>query len=136
MPKKLKREAEIEYTAACVSCGALVPESQKFVSGGKNYCTSCAIISRREEPALHVPAGIVKWICYLVSFLSPFAGFALGLVFLSQKDQESRNFGRHCIIVMCISLSIILLFVIVSMILSALAIGGGNLGLNIGEGYY
>jgi hypothetical protein len=135
MAKKAKTEAR-EYTASCVSCGALVTEDTKFVSNGRNYCTSCAIISKKEEPALRVPEGIIKWLCYLVSFLSPPAGFVLGIIFLSQKDQVSRAFGRHCVIVLCISLVLISVFLLMTVIMAVMGIGGDYSGPYIGEGYY
>jgi hypothetical protein len=72
-----------------------------------------------------------------VSFISPFAGFALGIVFLSQvNDQPSRNFGRHCMILMGASLMLIALFLIVSVIMSVMGMGADYAGPNIGEGYY
>jgi ABC-type Fe3+ transport system permease subunit len=135
MAKKAKTGAK-EYTASCVSCGALVTEETKFVSGGRNYCTSCAIISKKEEPALKVPEGIIKWLCYLVSFLSPLAGFVLGIIFLSQKDQASRVFGRHCVIVICISLALISVFLLITCMMAVMGIGGDYSGPYIGEGYY
>jgi ABC-type Fe3+ transport system permease subunit len=136
MAKKIVKNAIKEYSASCVTCGTLVTDEAKFFSNGKNYCTSCAIISRKEEPALRVPEGVIKWICYAVSFLSPFTGFALGIVFLSQKEQASRSFGRHCMIVMCISLALILMFLIISAIMGIMGMGGDYAGPNIGEGYY
>ncbi len=136
MAKKTVKDPVKEYTASCVSCGALVTEDTRFVSAGRNYCTNCAIISKREEPALKAPEGIIKWICYLVSFLSPLAGFVLGIIFLSQKDTVSRAFGRHCMIVVCISLALIFMFVMITVIMSAMGLGADYAGPNIGEGYY
>ena len=136
MAKKTEKTAAKEYTASCVSCGALVTEDTKFTSNGRNYCTNCAIISKREEPALKVPEGALKWLCYIVSFLSPLAGFVLAVIFLSQKDQASRAFGRHCTIVLCISLAFIFFFLLIMVIGGIMGIGGDYSGPNIGEGYY
>ena len=135
MPKTAKKAAK-EHIASCVSCGQLINDEQRLLVDGRNYCTSCAIIARKPEPALRVPSGIVKWICYLASFFSPLTGFVIGLIFSSQKDPDSRNFGRHCIIVMSISLALLVLFVVLSIAASLAALGGGGSGLNLGEGYY
>lgn len=139
MPKKnekIQKKTVKEYTASCVSCGSLITEDMKFYSEGKNYCTKCAMISKKEEPALRTPLGFVKWLCYLVSFLSPLSGFVLGIIFLSQKDADSRTFGRHCIVVMGISLALILIFLIFSAVMGIMGLGGDYTGPNIMEGYY
>ena len=136
MAKKSGKKAVKEYTASCVSCGTLVCEEQKFALSGKNYCTSCAILAKKEEPALSVPSGIVKWLCYLVSFFGPLAGFVLAIVYLSQKDAAAKSFGRHCMIVVCISLFLIAGFLLLSFIAGLAGVGAGTSGLNIGEGYY
>lgn len=136
MTKKTLKSEVKEYTASCVSCGTLVSEDKKFVSAGRNYCTSCAIISKKEDPALKAPEGAVKWLCYFVSFVSPLAGFVLSIIFLSQKDLTGRSFGRHNMIVVCVSLAIISIFVLMSLIMSVLGFGGEMTGPFIGEGYY
>jgi hypothetical protein len=136
MAKKTVKPGVKEYTASCVSCGALVTEDTKFVSAGRNYCTNCAIISKREEPAFRAPEGALKWLCYIVSFISPLAGFVMGVIFLSARDQACRTFGRHCMIVVCLSLALIFIFVISTVIAGAMGMGAEYGGPNIGEGYY
>lgn len=136
IPRKTPvKETATVNTAACVNCGTLLTDDQKYVSEGRSYCATCAILPRKQEPALAAPAGLLKWLCYLVAFFSPLAGFVLGVVFFLQKDNESRSFGRHCFIVVAISLIIIVLFLVVSAVIGMLT-GAGNSGVNIGEGYY
>jgi hypothetical protein len=130
-----KKAIVSENTAACVNCGTLLTDEQKYISEGRSFCANCAMLPKKQEPALTVPAGILKWVCYIASFFSPLAGFAIGLIFFSQKNNESKSFGRHCFIVAGISLALIFLFVAASMVIGILT-AGGNAGINIGEGYY
>jgi ABC-type Fe3+ transport system permease subunit len=136
MAKILKKTVVNDFTACCVSCGALVTDAQRVTAEGKNYCMNCAILAKKPEPALSVPRGIWKWLCYFASFFSPLTGFVIGLIFMSQKDQDSRNFGRHCLVIMCVSIALIVLFVILTLMINIAVLGGGTTGLNIGEGYY
>jgi len=135
MRKKKGVMAGPEYTAACVSCGTLITQAQEITSGGRKYCAACAITAKDEKPALVPPSGLVRIICYLVSFFSPFAGFALGIVFLSQANVQSRDFGKKCVIIMCISLSLLLLFFILAAAMGSLGASDAG-GINLGEGYY
>lgn len=135
MARTAKKTEVKENTAACVNCGTLLTEDQKYISEGRSFCATCAILPKKTDPALSVPSGILKWLCYIAAFLSPLAGFAIGLVFFSQKDDESRRFARHCFIVMGISLVLIFLFVAASAVIGMLTSGGGT-GMSMGEGYY
>ena len=136
MALKKRREIAKEPTAGCVSCGILVADDGRVQVDGKNYCVNCAILARKNEPVLAVPSGFVKWLCYAVSFLSPFAGFVLGIVFRSQKDAGSRSFGNRCLIIMTVSILLILIFLVLSAAAGLLEAGGSYQGLNISEGYY
>jgi len=119
-----------------VNCGSLITEEQKFTLSGRNYCPNCAITARSEKPALNPPSGVLRFICYIVTFFSPFAGFVLGVVFLSQESTQSRNFGRTCVIIMCVSLALMLVFFILALALGGLGASAASSGVNMGEGYY
>ena len=72
IPRKTPvKETATVNTAACVNCGTLLTDDQKYVSEGRSYCATCAILPKKQEPALAAPAGMLKWLCYLVAFFIP-----------------------------------------------------------------
>ena len=40
----------------------------------------------------------VRWLLYIVSFLSLMIGVILGVVLMTQNDEESKEVGKNCLI--------------------------------------
>ena len=43
--------------------------------------------------------GCLKLVLYLISFLVPFVGIVIGIIFMSRGDPESKSVGRACMII-------------------------------------
>ncbi len=46
----------------------------------------------------------VRWILYIVSFISLLVGVIAGLLLMTQDDQESKDVGKNCLIAAAIGL--------------------------------
>ena len=72
--------------------------------------------------------GCLKLVLYLISFLVPFVGIVIGIIFMSRGDPESKSVGRVCMI---ISIAVIVIGCCVGVILGVApailaALGGGS----------
>lgn len=135
----MKKTSKIRYvyTAACINCGKLIHKDNEIKINGKSYCEVCFNLKDKNTSSeFNAPEGILRVFSYFFSFINPFIGFLLGTIFYSQKQNiNARAFGKNCLILMFVSLSFILLFLILSIILGSSVIGG-DLFYNIKEGYY
>jgi len=115
----------------------LIEDSKEIIIDGKNYCETCVILKQKNATSeFNAPEGALKIFSYILSFINPFIGFLFGAIFYSQKQNDNaRRFGKNCLILMAISFSFILLFLIMSIILGS-SISGGDIFYNIKEGYY
>ncbi len=141
--KKIPRKSIVQrntpkYVAACLNCGTLLTEETVKKTNDKNYCGNCIpkvqFASVVKSVYFYAPEGLIKYIAYIISFFSPIAGFIIGLIYFSQKDELAKKFGKNCLIIMGIGLVVLLILIIISVVLTLLA--GGEGGFNIGEGYY
>jgi|DewCreStandDraft_4_1066084.scaffolds.fasta_scaffold15010_4 hypothetical protein len=137
MKKNSRKKINPIYTSVCINCGKLIDDSSKKIINGKSYCENCSITVNTTNPnGMNAPEGILKFFGYIFSLVNPFAGFLLGLVFYSQKNNASaKNFGKNCLILMSITFTLILIFLILSVFLGT-SIAGGDIFYNIKEGYY
>ena len=46
----------------------------------------------------------VRWILYILSFLSVVIGLIVGIIFMTKDDAESKAVGKNCLIAMVIGL--------------------------------
>lgn len=125
------------FFAACVNCGKFI-EEEPVIINARNYCKLCGELQRDQmiSNEIKAPEGMLKIFSYIFSFINPFIGFLLGVVFYPQKQNvRARIFGKNCLILMGISLSFILLFLILLFIIGE-GIFGGDIFYNIKEGYY
>lgn len=125
------------YSSACICCGKLLKEVEEIKINGKNYCEACSVLKDKNNIfEFNVPEGVLRVLSYIFSFINPFIGFLLGAIFYSQKQNlNARKFGKNCLILMAISLSLIFLFFIFAIILGSV-LSDGSLFYNIKEGYY
>ena len=47
---------------------------------------------------------LVRWLLYIVSFMSTLVGVIVGVILMTQDDQESRDVGKNCIIAAVVGL--------------------------------
>lgn len=62
----------------------------------------------------------VRWLLYIVSFLSLLAGVVIGIVMMTQDDEESKEVGKNCLIAMAIGLVFWVVCGLLSMVLGLL----------------
>ena len=144
MPKVSREKNKItavpkqEYVAACSNCGVLLTEKTLKKLNDKNYCESCLAktnLTPVEKPTFFfMPQGLLKFIAYLVCFFKPSVGFILGIIYFSQKDENTKKFGRNCFIFM--ALGMIIYGVLILFGWSFYMANGDLSDINIGEGYY
>ncbi len=67
------------------------------------------------------PQGGVRVLLYIVSFIIPLVGIILGIVYMVKPDQDSKKFGKMCLILGIISiiLGIVMVVVINAMVFTA-----------------
>ncbi|MEI7640885.1 MAG: hypothetical protein WCJ46_05205 [bacterium] len=146
MAKTIKNK-KTEHTAACVSCGMLINESQQKIINHKHYCKYCApeiqeILKPPTPAALPLfvaPVGVLRVLTYIVCIFSPLIGFVLGMLYISQADQENKKFGKKCFIFMGIGIAFWGIVFIVNAFFDLMLLGSkaaGMFGFKIGEGYY
>ncbi|MBU0493870.1 MAG: hypothetical protein KKA73_28270 [Chloroflexi bacterium] len=46
----------------------------------------------------------VRWLLYIASFLSLLVGVIIGIVLMTQDDEESKKVGKNCLIAVAIGL--------------------------------
>jgi|SRR5208283_4966712 len=141
--KKIPRKINVKrnmpkYVAACSNCGTLLTEETTKNINDKNYCENC-ITKIQSAPVVkpvyfYTPEGLLKYIAYVICFFTPIAGFIIGTIYFSQKEDLAKKFGKNCLIIMGVGLVVLLILIIISVVLTLLA--GGEGGFNIGEGYY
>jgi len=59
------------------------------------------------------PQGGVRVLLYIVSFLIPLVGIILGIVYMVKPDQDSKKFGKMCLILGIVSIVIGIVLAIV-----------------------
>jgi hypothetical protein len=77
-------------------------------------------------------SGCLKFFLYVISFLIPFLGVILGLIYMSRRDPESERLGKACVILSIVSIVIACCIVVVSILG---AVGLPLLTLPFLEGY-
>ncbi|MBN2754619.1 MAG: hypothetical protein JXR81_07105 [Candidatus Goldbacteria bacterium] len=120
------------YKAACVDCGALIPEEQVCVKDGKHYCVSCAV--NEKQPGFYPPKGFLRFLVYVLCF-NPVIGFLIGTLYHSQPDKGNKDFARKCYIIMAVGF-VFGLFILMLMAAAGSFMSGAEGGAYIQEGYY
>jgi hypothetical protein len=47
---------------------------------------------------------LVRWLLYIISFISLLVGVIAGVLLMTRDDQESKDVGKNCIIVAVVGL--------------------------------
>lgn len=89
----------------------------------------------KPENFFHAPTGFLARLCYVISFVNPFAGVVLGAVFMPQCSQKAKTFGKNCLLI-AIAAFLFAIFFLTAVIMSGGWTPSGLSGFIIKEGYF
>lgn len=106
----------------CTGCGRQIPVEY-------NVCPHCGRPQNQPaynqpappygQPQQYEPVGGLKYVLYILSFLSLLIGFIIFLIWMNDPNPEKRHIGKNCLL---ISLAAIVLAILCGVILAAASI--------------
>ncbi|MDD1747994.1 MAG: hypothetical protein LUQ16_09555 [Methanomassiliicoccales archaeon] len=112
-----------DNTRMCTGCGRQIPAEY-------NVCPHCGRPQNQQygpapgpqpyaQPQQYEPLGAIKYIFYILSFLSLLIGIIIFLIWMNDPNPEKRRVGKNCLY---ISLAAILLSILCWGIVAAMSI--------------
>ena len=110
-------------TKMCMGCGRQIPVEY-------NVCPYCGRPQNQQQPygppppqsyqqpQQFEPVGGLKYVLYILSFISLFIGFIIFLVWMSDPNPEKRQIGKNCLIISVVGIILSILCVVMVFVFS------------------